>query len=60
MPELEYVVDHMEKRDYRRLVTALRDPHFDLLNNMDAAGVNLHSNIVFKLCSPYEDTLELL
>jgi len=60
MPELEYLVDHLEKRDYRRLVAALHDPYFDLLNSMDAAGVNLHSNIVFKLCAPYEDTLELL
>lgn len=60
MPELEHVVDNLEKRDYRRLVAAHHDPHFDLLNNMVAADVNLHSNIVFQLCAPYEDTLELL
>lgn len=60
MPELEFVANHLEKRDCRRLVTALHDPHFDLLNNMDVAGVNSHSNIVFKLCAPDEDTLEIL
>jgi hypothetical protein len=27
---------------------------------MDVAGVNSHSNIVFKLRTPYEDTLEIL
>jgi hypothetical protein len=61
MPELEYVADHLQKRDCRRLVAALHDPHFELLNNTDVAGVNSYSNIlVLKLCVPYEDTLELL
>lgn len=60
MPELKYVADHLEKRDCRRLVAALHDSQFDLLNNMDVAGVNSHSNIVFKLRTPYEDTLEIL
>jgi hypothetical protein len=60
VPELVYVADHLEKRDCRRLVAALHDPHFNLLYNMDVAGVNLHSNIVFKLHAPYEYTLEIL
>jgi len=38
MPQLEYVADHLEKRDCRRLVTALHDSHFDLLSNTDAAN----------------------
>lgn len=49
MPELEYIADHLEKRDCRRLVAALHDPNFDLFNNMAAAGINLYSNFQTKI-----------
>jgi hypothetical protein len=38
LPELEYVADHLNKRDCRKLVAALHDPNFDLVNNINAAG----------------------
>jgi hypothetical protein len=60
MLQLEYVADHLEKRDCRRLVAALHDPHFDLLNNMDAAGTNLYSKYIFELHVPYENTIGFL
>jgi hypothetical protein len=38
LPELEYVADHLSKTDCRKLVAALHDPNFDLVNNIDVAG----------------------
>ena len=40
IPELEYIADHLQNLECRKLIAALHDPNFDIVTNIDAAGKN--------------------